>query len=1455
MAELDDGADGVVATVIIDTYPGAPEGMRNRPLLEKSAADFVELAAALGFRASHCDLSGSGEDRGARRAISDGFGRLDQHPATRKIVYWTGHGKMLGREFYLVPSDGHRDGVAQPELSFNVTTVAQMVSRLSGEVLLILDACFSATALDEVTRIIRSMGRQVDERGRMAGFAVVATAEAEAGSGEWVRCLQQVMGNRLFRQPNEDKPLFMRTERYIGVGDLLEALSASTGWTRGSQVQGWQEIHPLSRTFLRNPYFSESMRRAVRPQGDESWIGDELRKDVMRPFSGTSDLWSIRDFTGRTASVRRIVTWLGTRSRGMFVVTGPSGSGKSALLSYVAHLTIPEFYERLRVKPPLYLQPDLHSIHAAVHCRGKTISGLVNELAARLRPLGLEGDSFATSEEFTAAVARMAELKGALTLLVDGLDEAATGQSFEIARDLLNRLAACPAIKVVVGTRYLPRQLPAGYHVTETLVEVLHTSEEPLAIDEDPGTDTDIHRYVDHVLRSEGSPYRTADDERAHACASLTVRSHGLFIIASMWAHHLARQSERPALNRLDSDIGSGLAELNSLMAEEVRRLDPIDPERTQDLLRPLALAQGAGLPCSQVWLEIANALRAGSRAPYTYKELRRVVHGTVKTLVSMENEDGRDLYRLHHLSFGAHLLPREEDQPELHRRIVDVLRPSRHGDGNGTWEKADPYIKNQMAAHAAAAGDEVLDELTSDLDFLVNADPAGVLPLVGNASQVSEPLQLYLRVVTRFARLGVRERWALMRATALRSHPELLHEMRPYETSRLPWDDVWTDAPPEPVYRTLVGPFGGAHAVTWTDAGGNLVLASGISEIRAWHASSGHVAWTLQRWADASSGGGATGEEGPLSAIGMIDDTPVVVAADARALLLWSTSFSRRPQRMFWGGDVKSVSVTSKGADAYAAALEGDMLWVWHWPLNAQSQPRRIHHVRLSGPARAVRLVPLAGALIAVIGGRGRVELREVTKGARNHAPLGFLETGTVSVDDVAVLSEPDGTAWIAAVGWQRLRVWRLRKLPFEENPLPVLDIVTSGRGIALGRGRGGILAAVKDGTEIRTWQMDGTEHVPLTHHDTMLKSIAFDPSGSGRLAAADGGSVRIWEPGDTTLQRAAVRSALHLLRVFPGTRDRHLLCRAEGPRVRISEHTMAGRSRRWSSEEVVLDHTPDKVAEISAVSLADNTWLIATAFRRTVRLWTVVNGEVTHRHEISLDGPRDDGIRAVALHTDGDMVQLFVPVHQRLRTYRLDTAENVWRPAESTASVTGAAMIEQIAVVACLDNEPYVVARAGASAYLWHGGPHPVSRIDVPIGPMSALGCGRSSVRPPLVAISVGSEIFLSEFRDGRRSAEPLARSATAVRSLALTGSSEHPLLVAGTGPSTVRLWDPIRRRPLLDIPDRGYLVEQVAAVTNHRGVTLFLAGKDRCDQLHLPTARIEALAHIENGEPHAL
>lgn len=97
---------------------------------------------------------------------------------------------------------------------------------------------------------------------------------------------------------------------------------------------------------------------------------------------------------------------------------------------------------------------------------------------------------------------------------------------------------------MIVGTRYLPRQLPADYVVTATLPEVLQGNEDPLAIDEDPATDADIGRYVEHVLNSEGSPYRTRADERAYVCSSLSTRSRGLFIVASMWAHHLARQKE-----------------------------------------------------------------------------------------------------------------------------------------------------------------------------------------------------------------------------------------------------------------------------------------------------------------------------------------------------------------------------------------------------------------------------------------------------------------------------------------------------------------------------------------------------------------------------------------------------------------------------------------------------------------------------------------------------------------------------------------------------------------------------------------------------------------------------------------------------------------------------------------------------------------------------------------------
>ncbi len=1445
--DFDDGADGVVATVVIDSYSGAPKSERYRHHLQQSAADLVGLARRLGFRATPMDLCGSNEERGTRDAIIEGFRALARHPATRKIVYWTGHGRIIGKneeEFVLVLSDSYRDGSVRPELAFNVRDLAHLVSELPGDVLLILDACFAAAALDKVTRVIRSVGRPVDERGRRAGLVVVATAEDHAAEGEWVRKLKEVVDDP--RRFVEEKPLFPRTERYVMLSDLLYALSEHMGHTRGLQVQVPQEIYPLSRTFLRNPYFSDSVRRAVRPEGDESWIGDELRHNVMRPFSGSSDRWAIRHFTGRTASLRRIVNWLGTRSRGMFVVTGPSGSGKSALLSYVAHLTIPEFYDQLASKPPLHLQPDLHSIHAAVHCRGKTLSGLIAELTLRLRPLGLEARTFETPEEFTAAVARLAELKGALTLLVDGLDEAATGQSFEIARDLLNRLAARPGIKVIVGTRYRPRQLPADYAPPETLPEVLHADEEPLAIDQDPGTEEDIRRYIDRVLSSAGSPYRTRDDERAYACASLTARSRGLFIVASLWAHHLAKQDQVVPRDRLDGDIGSALIELRTLIAEEMRMLDPADPERTEDLLRPLALAQGAGLPCSSVWLEMANALRRGDRRAYTYDELLRVVRATARTLVAVETGEDRDLYRFHHPSFGAHLLPPEGAQAELHRRVVDALDYLRQKEGDGSWEKADPYLKAHMAAHAAAAGEDVLERLTNDLDFLVNADPAGVLPLIGATPRVSEPLTLYLRIAMEFSRLGVRERWALLRATALRSHPGLLHEMG-YDTSRLLWNDIWTDASPEPVHRAWSGPFGGAHAVAWSRANRGLVLASGSSEVRAWYASNGRVAWTFERETDLS---GQEGQAPPLFAVGVIDaDTPVIVAADANELLLWTTKAPRRPQRMYWGGDLRSVAVGSLGTDAYVAALDGDLLWVWSWPVKKPPRPRRIHQFRLSEPARSVRLVPVANALIAAIGAGKRIELWEVTRGARTRDPVKSLPTSVARVGDVATLAEPDGSAWVAAVGWRRLRVWHLREVSRDLRHDLVLDVATNGRGITLGRGRNGVLVAVKDGTEIRTWNVDGSAHIPLRRHDTMLRSLTFDPAGSGRLAVADGGRVRIWEAVHTMPHGATIRAELHLLRLFHGARDRYLLCRADGSRVRLTEHNASGRCDRWSTDALVLDHEPDKVAEVSAVPLTDDTWLVATVFRRTVRLWTVVNGTVAHRDELQLPGPRDDGIRAVALHADPDAVRLFVPVGQRLHVYRRDATDRDWKLAETSASVTGAAMIEQVAVVACRDGEPYVVARAGASAYLWHGGPHPISRVDAP-STISALSCGARDSGAPLIALTAGSEIFVSEFTEKRQRARPLTTSTAPVRSMALTGSPLPPLLIARTGVSTVQLWDMDRHRPLLDIPDRGYLVEHVAAAADHRGVTMFLAGKDRCDQLQLPMNRLTALLHGTKG-----
>src|SRR5262249_16955891 len=140
-------------------------------------------------------------------------------------------------------------------------------------------------------------------------------------------------------------------------------------------------------------------------------------------------------FRGRTAERKRIADWLRTPARGLPVVTGPPGLGKSALLGNVvtlSHAVLRDLLieaNQLDRLSDVDLPPD-EVFDGVLHLAGVTPAALVDELAALAKV-----DAPSRAAPLSTRIGELLETLSELTLVVDALDEAE--QPLVIARDIL----------------------------------------------------------------------------------------------------------------------------------------------------------------------------------------------------------------------------------------------------------------------------------------------------------------------------------------------------------------------------------------------------------------------------------------------------------------------------------------------------------------------------------------------------------------------------------------------------------------------------------------------------------------------------------------------------------------------------------------------------------------------------------------------------------------------------------------------------------------------------------------------------------------------------------------------------------------------------------------------------------------------------------------------------------
>ncbi|WP_024806184.1 hypothetical protein [Nocardia sp. BMG51109] len=116
--------------------------------------------------------------------------------------------------------------------------------------------------------------------------------------------------------------------------------------------------------------------------------------------------------------------------------------------------------------------------------------------------------------------------------------------------------------------------------------------------------------------------------------------------------------------------------------------------------------------------------------APHSARDRRRrrSPTGALRwTTVPAEGEAGRSAYRLYHHALAEHLRT-DTDPARIHADFLHVLRSRvpAAADGRRDWARAHPYSLAHAATHAAAAG--AIDDLITDVDYLVHAEPTALL-------------------------------------------------------------------------------------------------------------------------------------------------------------------------------------------------------------------------------------------------------------------------------------------------------------------------------------------------------------------------------------------------------------------------------------------------------------------------------------------------------------------------------------------------------------------------------------------------------------------------------------------------------------------------------------------------------------------------------------------------------
>ncbi|MBS2966025.1 tetratricopeptide repeat protein [Actinocrinis puniceicyclus] len=724
------------------------------------------------------------------------------------VVAWSGHAESDHRNrLQLVTRDTTRGDAGR---YYDANRLRQYAwSSGADQVLMVLDTCHSGTAVGE--QIVDTIAEQRSlPPGRASGLLVIASCqpgEKADTAGLLIDALERVLRVGPNRAPSRPyRRAWSVHNPGVTAADVVDIVLDE--WPDDAGQLPVQASTGKLLPIFRNPQW--------RPDTGAQLV--EHLASAARGVAAREDGWF---FTGRRRVLGEIVSWLAKDQPGVFVVTGPAGSGKSAVVGRIAALSDADERAALLAHRPLAdddPDPGLGSVDAVVHLRGLTVDQVAERAA---HSLGLE-----RPENYAGLikdVARWHQVPGResaprLTLILDGLDEMTAVASAAFVRDLLGPLGRIARVLLSSRSEALRRHASfgaAGQHLTlaQSLTQRLSATVDVIDLADEPGTATDIARYATDRLSAIAVPGDQAA-EVGRRLALHTGAGEG-FLLARIVTSYLVAAS-------VIADNPDWLADLPTSLAEAFDYDLAVPPPGTKphhvgaarDLLTALAWGLGTGVPAGGVWEAIATALAASGRS-YETDDVDWVLNHYGRYIVEDSDGDG-PVYRLYHREFVRHLqVTTAGPNPALAvaHAVIGIATHETPVDSDRTHFAR--YLRTTLAAHAAAGGpagvaalrtvaeaapDAYLPDLAMALNNLANR-----LAEVGRRNEALAPAEEAVRIRRTLAETAP-DAYLPNLATALNTLAIRLAEVGRRNEALAPAEEATT------IYRTLAQAAPDAH-------------------------------------------------------------------------------------------------------------------------------------------------------------------------------------------------------------------------------------------------------------------------------------------------------------------------------------------------------------------------------------------------------------------------------------------------------------------------------------------------------------------------------------------------------------------------------------------------------------------------------------------------------------------